>query len=395
MPAESVSLFFFAGDFAEVLRRHESGEPQVYATHPEVAKLVNSLADSGIFVTIYRYWSDDKRVEEPRNNVRIVALNAQKVGDTGLLTNALCKDNSDVLIPHFPDLRFVTQCMDTGKPVMLAMANSYNKRGPRGYLEERRLVSVLNDPRLQVVANHCWPSTQKLAQYGVEQKKLLAWDVPKSTSPWQFRVKSRVDNEVPVIAYTGSINESKGVGDLLRAVAILKERGIAVKVKIAGLGDLDIMTRMATKLKINDCVSLLGRIPNPEVMTLFRESDLVAIPSRRSFPEGFPLALFEAIASRTPIVCSDHPMFTPVLAIADRAAVFTQRNPRSFANAIERILSNAELYKKLSQNAGDSWADLQRSADWQTLLKEFIVNGASSEWIQQRTYERMMFPKTS
>lgn len=390
MSARSVSIFFFAGDFAEVLRRHDKGEPQVYATHPEVAKLVTSLADRGVRVTIYRYWSDDRRVEEPRNNVKIIALNAQRVGDNSLLRAALADDSSEVLIPHFPNLDFVNACMQTGRPVMLAMANSYNRTGPRGYVERRKLAKVLNDARLLLVANHCWPSAMKLAEYGVDANKLLAWDVPKMFSPDQFEPRSRSYETAPLIVYAGVINEQKGVGDLLHAIGILKKRGIILRAKLAGSGDLDAMNRLVAKLRIEDQVTFLGRIPNPEVIELFRSSDLIAVPSRHSFPEGFPLALFEAIASRTPIVCSDHPMFFPILGTNDRAGIFRQRNPKSFADAIERLLTNQDLYAKMSRTAEDSWSDLQRSVDWKTLIDEFVTNGASSKWIRQRTFNHLL-----
>ena len=42
-----VSLYYFAGDFCEVLDRFERGEPQSYRTHDEVAALIFDLVERG------------------------------------------------------------------------------------------------------------------------------------------------------------------------------------------------------------------------------------------------------------------------------------------------------------------------------------------------------------
>ena len=70
--------------------------------------------------------------------------------------------------------------------------------------------------------------------------------------------------------------------------------------------------------------------------------------SRSAYPEGFPLTLFEGIASRSPIVCTDHPMFRPVLRNEENCAVFKSGDVDGFADAIRRVLTDADLYRKLS-----------------------------------------------
>ena len=52
---KSVAIFFYAGDFVDVLRRHAAGMEQIYATHDEVARLVLDLRAKEVDVTIYSY----------------------------------------------------------------------------------------------------------------------------------------------------------------------------------------------------------------------------------------------------------------------------------------------------------------------------------------------------
>ena len=94
--------------------------------------------------------------------------------------------------------------------------------------------------------------------------------------------------------------------------------------------------------------------------------------------------MFEAIASRTPIVCSDHPMFRDVMADGRNASVFQAGDPRTFAAALSRTLSNAVLYKELSANATLTWAALKGPADWRTMIFKWIVEGHTSPWIRDQ-----------
>ena len=113
-------------------------------------------------------------------------------------------------------------------------------------------------------------------------------------------------------------------------------------------------------------------------------ADLVIVPSRSQYPEGFPLTMFEAIASRTPIVCSDHPMFRPVIVDRRNASVFAAGDYRSLATAIWRTLSDSDLYAQLSNNATLTWEALKGPADWRTMILKWAGEGPSSPWIQDR-----------
>jgi len=129
-------------------------------------------------------------------------------------------------------------------------------------------------------------------------------------------------------------------------------------------------------------------VPNGEVFDLFRTADVVVVPSHREYTEGFPLTMFEAIGSRTPIVCSDHPMFVPVLKDGMHAAIFPGGDAGAFAEAIRRVVTDPDLYARLSTNAEKTWAALKGPADWRTMLTKWVLEGRKSEWIGQHMLVR-------
>ena len=94
----SVSIYFYAGDFADVMRRHDQGRQQIYQTHDEVARLVYQLLAAGCRVNFYSFITPEQRIEQPLNGFRFISLGAQ---------NYLTEKNKT----NTPDkLKFVKYC---------------------------------------------------------------------------------------------------------------------------------------------------------------------------------------------------------------------------------------------------------------------------------------------
>jgi glycosyltransferase involved in cell wall biosynthesis len=379
----SASLYFFAGDFADVLKRYEDGVDHIYATHDEVAKLIEDLLAAGVRLTVYSFITPKAREDTPRHGLRIVSLGARNFAEVDLLSAAVARDESDAIVAHFAPAQLLRAVIARGRRSMAVLANSYNGRGLRAGLERRRISSLLNNPRFELVSNHCMPATQHLAALGVMRNKLIAWDVPHRFDPNDVEPKSLPQGRPSKAAYAGTINEDKGVGDLIRAVAALREQDVELECSLAGGGDIDAMIALAAQLGVRDLVTFRGLVPNRDVFAMFRDADVVVVPSRSGYPEGFPLTMFEAIASRTPIVCSDHPMFRSVMKDGIHAAMFRAGSSGAFADAIRKVVTDADLYWRLSGNAQLSWAALKGPADWRTMLREWILNGSESQWIRE------------
>ena len=89
--------------------------------------------------------------------------------------------------------------------------------------------------------------------------------------------------EIPVgvkslqLFYAGLLVESKGVGDILEAVAKLRERNISVNLKMAGKGKEEFLVQRVEELQIKDSVEFLGMVPTQTLEPLMSESDLVLV----------------------------------------------------------------------------------------------------------------------
>jgi glycosyltransferase involved in cell wall biosynthesis len=156
-------------------------------------------------------------------------------------------------------------------------------------------------------------------------------------------VKSR--DGVLNIAWSGKDNlKRKGVLDILDALLILKNRGVRLNCTFAGRpgnGYPDLIAYIS-KLGLEDRVVTMGEVSLDKKLSLFAEAKIYLQPS---YFEGFGLATAEALASGCCIIACDVGEVKNVL--GDGAYYITPGNHLELANAIEKIMSDADLANDL------------------------------------------------
>ncbi|WP_406857174.1 glycosyltransferase [Alsobacter sp. KACC 23698] len=222
-----------------------------------------------------------------------------------------------------------------------------------------------------MIANHGSAACKSLARIGVIKSKIVAWDWPQDRTPDHYRPKKSF-GAVFKLLFVGSVIESKGVGDVVRALPILVNRDIPIEVTFVGDGQIAEYEALAARLNVGGHVQFVGRISNSEVFGFMLNTDAVVVPSRHSSPEGLPLTIYEALCSRTPIICSDHPMFVPYLVDGRSALVFRSGDPADLAASVERLYENNYLYQRLSENSSEAWSGIQVRTKWGELVTSWV-----------------------
>jgi glycosyltransferase involved in cell wall biosynthesis len=384
-----LSIHFYAGPSRETYERFEQGRPQVYASHDELMRLARSLLDGGIAVRLVSLTGAVASRSEPTDGLEFVELGATAHHARRALRDFMQADDADHIIGHFPSVDLMRAMIGSDARLMMVLADSFNDRSIRARLRTARVMRLLRHRRIEWVANHCEPSTRQLAALGVPETKLLAWDVPHVSSPNETPPRQLRTTATHTLFYAGTIGVDKGISDLIEAVATLAERGITVRAVLAGDGDVTAMRELATRRRVADRIEFLGTVPNEQVIEGMRAADLVAIPSRHVYPEGMPFTIFEALVSRTPIVCSDHPMFVSHLVDGLSASTFAAGDPHSFADAVERTLSDPDRYRALSERAGATFKALDRiTVDYSTMIREW-ARPTDPGWLERHSLARI------
>jgi len=158
--------------------------------------------------------------------------------------------------------------------------------------------------------------------------------------PGQERKKLGWPENAKVILFVGNVIETKGVGDLVGAVAEIEKRGKRVPdylVLIAGPGGeyerklIDAVTRRGLKSRIQ----FLGPQPYDKVHTLMRACDILCLPSWR---EGWPLVLVEAMACGRPVVATSTGGIPEIVSAPELGILCRRRNPPQLADALLQAL---------------------------------------------------------
>ncbi len=290
------------------------------------------------------------------------------------------------LILVTPNLRLLKWAIKNRIRILVMIADSFQNKSFKARIWNYRFQRLVNDPWVDWVCNHGINACLSLKDIGVDLRKVIPWDWPAVIKPSDFAPKQHLATAAEVnLFFAGSISQSKGIGDVLNAVAVLKNRGWNVQLKIAGNGDIKRFRAEAERLGIEPNVCFLGLVPHHQVVHLMRAADVLLVPSRHDYPEGLPMTIYEGLCSRTPIVASDHPMFANRLQHNVNALIFPQADIDELANCIARLCSDHELYLRLSAASEAAWHNLQIQTKSGDLVKQWLKDSpASRQWFSER-----------
>lgn len=165
--------------------------------------------------------------------------------------------------------------------------------------------------------------------------------------------------EPPVLVYLGTLSRRKGMGDLLEALHLLRERGVdAWRLVIVG-GPADVGAAEAAELQaavqaLGLGSSLVGALAPPDVRAQLLDADVFVLPSHW---EGQPIAILEAMATGLPIVTTSVGANPDVVRAEIDGILVEPHDPPALAAALERVLSSSELRRSLGSSARERVSD--------------------------------------
>jgi len=163
--------------------------------------------------------------------------------------------------------------------------------------------------------------------------------------------------ETKVVLYVGRFDQRKGIETLVRAVNLSQLRAHGeLKLIIAGGSrpgqsdgqERDRIEGIVTELGMSDLTTFPGRLDDQELSVYYAAADVCVIPSHY---EPFGLVTIEAMASGTPVVASNVGGLQFTVIPEKTGLLVPPKDEVSFAQAIDRILTNPEWHKQLAQAA--------------------------------------------
>ena len=158
----------------------------------------------------------------------------------------------------------------------------------------------------------------------------------------------------PLIIAVGRLIPKKGFSDLIRACALLAERGKSFRCEIIGEGPLNNELRsQIDELHLQDCVVLTGAKPQTQLRRRLTAANVFVLPSVID-PDGgmdnLPTVIMEAMASGLPVV-STNISGIPEMVIENKTGFAVEPGEVvALANAIERVISDWSLAARLGHS---------------------------------------------
>lgn len=149
------------------------------------------------------------------------------------------------------------------------------------------------------------------------------------------------------ILYAGRIYWSKGIDYLIEAFASV-EKQFDIKLKLAGLGDLDLYKEKAKKLGIKN-IEFLGSVDNDKMPEIMGKAKIFVLPTVTR--EGHPKALIEAMACGCACIATDVPGNKELIKNGENGLLVRPKDSNSLKEAIIRIIKDENLRSNLSEKA--------------------------------------------
>ncbi|MGC6488328.1 MAG: glycosyltransferase family 4 protein [Planctomycetota bacterium] len=371
-------LIVRAGDYAEAWNRFRSGEAASFRDQQLSVDFVESLSGRYDVTTLARCERVHDEALLPR--LRSVGVTSATFYDAKAITEVLERLAPDLMILTMAATHVVRWAAKRKLDVLPMFADLFAPKGPRGRYRTWKLRRALRSLRYPCVANHSLEASKSLRALGIPDERIVPWE--HSTLSAVSEAKSAPTGREFRLLYVGRLIASKGVGEAIDAVAALQVRGAPLRLTIVGEGQRGLFVRQVARLGVEKRVDFRGQVSSGTVLEWMRSHDAVVVPSRHEYPEGLPNTIFEALASRTPLIASDHPAFAPRLSPGRDSLRFRAGDAGDLAVQVARLRGDPDLYRRLSRNSAATLSSLYVGLHFTELMRAFLRDPVDTErWV--------------
>ncbi len=208
-------------------------------------------------------------------------------------------------------------------------------------------------------------------EYGTDFK--VVRNVPLARNNVTIPDNKKIKDTRKIILYQGALNIGRGLPQLLDTMQYID----GALLLIAGDGDIaEELKSQAAKLKLNDKVRFLGKLPLEEVNHITKQAHLglsIEEDMGLNYRFALPNKLFDYIQAGVPVMVSNLPEMAKIVSKYNLGLILQSHDPKIMSGTITEALTNTDLRKIWKEN-------LQRAASefiWEKeelILKEIFGN---------------------
>lgn len=164
--------------------------------------------------------------------------------------------------------------------------------------------------------------------------------------PEQVRdVQPKKPGEKMKFLFLGTINEDKGIFDLVDVVAAAQYRYRGrMEITICGVGETDRLKKSIAEAGVSDIVHYGGWVSGETKAEMFRQTDVFILPS---YYEGLPVCVLEAMSFGIPVIATTVGGIPDVVEHGVNGLLFTPGDKDALAQSLDAALDNPAAFAEL------------------------------------------------
>jgi glycosyltransferase involved in cell wall biosynthesis len=228
------------------------------------------------------------------------------------------------------------------------LLHNYHSYGPKAkrvieaVIEKADSVFCVSEELVEIAGTITNPKKVHLVPIGADPDR---FPIDKRA---ELRAEYKMSQDVRVVLFCGRCSRQKGVGDLIKMLPTIRDRGAELVVISDGGGMRDDLKRAIKRTDMEDSTRLLWNLDPADVAKWFTIADLLVLPSQS---EGRPTVIYEAMASETPVIAYRVGGIPEQVADGRTGILIPAFNYERFERELDRVLSEPEELDRIGPEA--------------------------------------------
>lgn len=204
----------------------------------------------------------------------------------------------------------------------------------------------------KIISVSYWSATD-VAKYKIPRDKFVVIHNGIDTTHFKPRKTRAFADKLgvkgPMLLFVGRIIRQKGLDFLVRAMPLVLAKNPDARLVIVGRGNkLEQVKRLVKRLGLETQVIFPGFVSEDELKDALCGCDVFVLPS---LWEVLPISILEAMACGRSVVCTNAGGNAELVRDGFNGFVVPKRDPKSLANAINKIVADPILQRRMGENS--------------------------------------------
>ncbi len=215
--------------------------------------------------------------------------------------------------------------------------------------KKKKIITLLNRADLVIVLSGSWLSF--FEKYVPAERLRIIYN-PSSTYRSGYYKLYKTGNAqaggrpVMQVLFMGRFGRRKGVYDLIRAAAKLRE--VPFKLNMYGDGEIEKVRELVEKENLKEKVSVSGWVSHSKIREIYEKADVMVLPS---YAEGLPMSLLEAIGEGLPVVSTRVGGIPEAIEDGRNGFLIEPGDVEALADRLRMLLTSPELVERMGRES--------------------------------------------